>query len=44
MKKEAFDNKDSYSKKIKGIEEELITLDERFAYGKFDLKNGAKSP
>ena len=36
MKKESFEYRDTLTKKIKDLEAELDTLNERFAYGKFD--------
>ncbi|MHA1170246.1 MAG: hypothetical protein DRJ29_08670 [Bacteroidetes bacterium] len=36
MKKQSFDDRDAYGKQIKALEAELDTLDERYAYGKFD--------
>ena len=36
MKKEAFEQRDVLTKKIKDLEVELDTLNERFAFGKFD--------
>ncbi|MBN2396426.1 MAG: recombinase family protein [Candidatus Atribacteria bacterium] len=36
MKKEAFEQRDALTKKIKGLEAELDTLNERYAFGKFD--------
>jgi site-specific DNA recombinase len=36
MKKEEFENRDMVAKKLKVLEADLDTLDERFAYGRFD--------
>ena len=38
MKKEAFENRDAFAKKIKALEAELDKLEERFAFGVFDDK------
>jgi len=36
MKQEAFEQRGAQTKKLKVLEEELDTLDERYAFGKFD--------
>jgi site-specific DNA recombinase len=36
MKTQTFDAKKDYEKRVKELEHELETLDERYAYGKFD--------
>ena len=39
MKRQAFEDRTAYTKKVKDLEKELDTLDERYAFGTFDDDN-----